>query len=204
MPISINLELSDQDIEHFSTAMKATRKVAAATSVADVTAVATRLLEEARSAIVPKFVADRLARLDQLIAMVSDEGWAMEAEDTQRVLSALDYFSNPDDIIPDSTPVLGYLDDAIMIEVCVRELAHELGAYEEFCDYRQSEAERRGMDPSKVGRADWLEGRREELHDRMHRRRARDYGTGYGNSSGYARETSYVNEGWRPSLFRTT
>ncbi len=204
MPISINLELSDQDIEHFSAAMKATRKGAAATSVADVTAAATRLLEEARNAIVPLFVSERLARLDQLIAMVSDEGWALEAEDTQRVLSALDYFSNPDDIIPDSTPVLGYLDDAIMIEVCVRELAHELSSYEEFCDYRQNEAERRGMDPATVGRADWLEGRREELHDRMHRRRARDYGTGYGKSSGYARETTYVNESWRPSLFRTT
>ena len=204
MPISINLELSDQDIEHFSAAMKATRKSAESTSVADVTAAATRLLEDARNAIVPPFVTERLGRLDQLIAMVRDEGWALEAEDTQRVLSALEYFSNPDDIIPDSTPVLGYLDDAIMIEVCVRELAHELSSYEEFCDYRQHEAERRGMDPATVGRADWLEGRREELHDRMHRRRSRDYGTGYGKSSGYARDTTYVNESWRPSLFRTT
>jgi uncharacterized membrane protein YkvA (DUF1232 family) len=203
MPISINLELSDQDIEHFSTAMKATRKGTEAASVADVTAAATRLLEEARNAVVPPFVSERLGRLDQLIAMVRDEGWAMEAEDTQRVLSALEYFSNPDDIIPDSTPVLGYLDDAIMIEVCVRELGHELSAYEEFCDYRQHEAERRGMDPSTVGRADWLEGRREELQDRMHRRRARDYGTGYGNSSGYKSDRTYVNEAWRPSLFRT-
>ena len=205
MPISIHLELSDQDIEHFSAAMKATRKGNASTSVADVTAAATRLLHEAQNApSVPAFVSERLGRLDQLIAMVRDEGWAMNDEDTQRVLSALDYFSNPDDIIPDSTPVLGYLDDAIMIEVCVRELGHELAAYEEFCDYRQHEAERRGMDPAAVGRADWLEGRREELHDRMHRRRARDYGTGYGRSSGYARETTYVAPGWRPTLFRTS
>ena len=204
MPISINLELSDQDIEHFSAAMKATRQGGAAASVADVTEAATRLLREAQNAVVPPFVSERLARLDQLIAMVRDEGWAMEGEDVQRVLAALEYFSNPDDIIPDSTPVLGYLDDAIMIEVCVRELAHELAAYEEFCDYRQHEADRRGMDPADVGRADWLEGRREELHDRMHRRRARDYGTGYGSSSGYAQDRSYVNQGWRPSLFRTS
>ena len=100
--------------------------------------------------------------------------------------------------------MLGYLDDAIMIEVCVRELAHELAAYEEFCDYRQCEADRRGMNPADVGRAEWLEGRREELQDRMHRRRARDYGTGYGSSSGYAKNSSYVDQGWRPSLFRTS
>jgi hypothetical protein len=49
-----------------------------------------------------------------------------------------------------------------------------------------------------------LANRREELQDRMHRRRARDYGTGYGNSSGYASNRSYVSEGWRPSLFRTS
>ncbi|HEV2606445.1 MAG TPA: hypothetical protein VGT79_00540, partial [Xanthomonadaceae bacterium] len=89
-------------------------------------------------------------------------------------------------------------------EICARELASELDAYAEFCDFRQNEATRRGLDPATVGRADWLSGRREELHDLMHRRRGRDYGTGYGNSSGYARETSYVNEAWRPSLFRTT
>ena len=204
MPLKVDFELSDQDIEHFSSAMKAARKGNAAASVADVTAAASKLLDEAQKAAVPAFVSERLGRLDQMIAMVRDEGWAMEAEDSQRVLAALEYFSNADDIIPDSTPVLGYLDDAIMIEICVRELGHELAAYEEFCDYRQNEAERRGMDPAAVGRADWLEGRREELQDRMRRRRGRDYGTGYGRSSGYARETTYIAPGWRPSLFRTS
>ncbi len=205
MPLSINIELSDQDIEHFTNAMKASSETAATASVEAVTAAASRLLQEATKATaVPDFVAQRLNRLDQLIAMVRDEGWAMNAEDTQRVVSALLYFTNPNDIIPDNTPVLGFLDDAIMIELCVRELTHELGAYEDFCDFRQHEAVRRGLDPAKVGRADWLGDRREELQDRMHRRRGRDYGTGYGSSSGYARETTYVNDAWRPSLFRTS
>ena len=38
--------------------------------------------------------------------------------------------------------------DAIAIELCVRELKHEIDAYEEFCDYRQGESDRRGVDPA--------------------------------------------------------
>ena len=98
-------------------------------------------------------------------------------------------------------PVLGYLDDAIAIEICVMELKHEIDSYDEFCEYRQSEAGRRGTSPSEVGRAEWLDARRQELQDRMHRRRNRESeGTGYGSSSGYARE-SYTSA-WRPSLLR--
>ena len=54
-----------------------------------------------------------------------------------------------------------------------------------------------------LGRTDWLDGRREELIDRMHQRRERDFGTGYGSSSGYAAtgRSSYVR-GWRPGVFK--
>ena len=58
-------------------------------------------------------------------------------------------------------------------------------------------------DPAKVGRADWLGGRREVLVDRMHQRRERDFGTGYGASSGYASKRNYASDSWRPSCFRT-
>jgi uncharacterized membrane protein YkvA (DUF1232 family) len=204
MPISITIELSDQDLEHFSNAQKAARESAGTINVETVISATAKLLEDAQKVQVPDFIAQRLERLDQMIGMLRDEGWALVDEDKDRVLSALVYFANADDMIPDSTPVLGFLDDAIMIELCVRDLQHEINAYEDFCDYRQSEAVRRGLDPATVGRADWLANRREELQDRMHRRRARDYGTGYGNSSGYASNRSYVSEGWRPSLFRTS
>jgi uncharacterized membrane protein YkvA (DUF1232 family) len=149
----------------------------------------------------PDFIIERLDKLDALIAMLRDEGWALPDEDRQRVLSALVYFADPQDIIPDSVPVLGYFDDAIAIELCVKELKHEIDAYEEFCEYREAESKARGVEPSVVGRADWLGDRRRELQERMHRRRDRDYGTGYGSSSGYARE-SYAGGAWRPGMLR--
>src|SRR5690606_3891239 len=145
----------------------------------------------------------RLERLDDMIAMVRDEGWHLDDEDKQHVLSALVYFADPKDVIPDHVEVLGFLDDAIMIELCVRELRHELDAYDDFCEFREREANKRGVEASAVGRADWLDGRRDELVERMPARRERDgggCGIGYGSSSGYGR-TAYPRA-WRPSLFR--
>jgi uncharacterized membrane protein YkvA (DUF1232 family) len=204
MPISLTIELSDQDIESLSKAAKSTAQASDKASIEAATSAASKLIDEAEKGEVPKFIAERLHKLDEMIAMVRDEGWAMGAEDQQHVLSALAYFIDPNDIIADSTPVIGFLDDAIMIEISAVELAPELSAYAEFCDFRQNEAERRGLDPATVGRAEWLAERRTELQDRMHRWRARDYGTGYGDSSGYKSEKSYVGSGWRPSLFRTS
>ena len=105
----------------------------------------------------------------------------MPEEDRARVLTALTYFADPKDVIPDNVPVVGYLDDAIMIELCVRELKHEVEAYSDFCSFRTHEAEERGLDPATMDRADWMEERRQELQERMRRRRDRD---GYGSASG--------------------
>jgi len=201
MPLAISFELSDRDLEHFNAAIRAARDAAGHMAPEEIVAAAGKLLQGAGKVALPDFIAQRLERLDSLIAMVRDEGWALPDEDRQRVLSALVYFADPKDIIPDSVPVLGYFDDAIAIEMCVKELKHELDAYEEFCEFREGEAARRGMSPASVGRADWLAGRRGELQDRMHRRRAREYGTGYGDSSGYAR-AGYTASAWRPGLLR--
>jgi uncharacterized membrane protein YkvA (DUF1232 family) len=200
MPLAISFELSDRDLEHFKAAIDAAHKSAGDKTADEITSAAGKLLEEASKVQLPDFIAQRLDNLDAMIAMVRDEGWALEESDRQRVLSALVYFSDPADIIPDSVPVLGYFDDAIAIELCVKELRHELEAYEEFCEYRENEAQRRGMNAATVGRADWLSNRRSELQERMHKRRDRDYGTGYGSSSGYGREG--YSRPWRPGLLR--
>jgi len=200
MPLTLTIELSDHDLEHFTAAIEAARAAAAQTPIAAVIAAAERLLANARGGSVPEFVADRLDQLDTLIAMLKDEGWALPEADVARVAAALAYFADPKDMIPDSLPALGFLDDAIVIELCVRELGHDVEAYDDFCEYRQDEAQRRGLDPKTVGRADWLVGRRDELQSRMHRRRERSEGAGYGSSSGYGRR-SYLKNIWRPSTY---
>lgn len=201
MSLSISFELSDQDLEHFVAAQRSATAAAGSKGADEIIAASTRMLEGALKTSVPDFVQQRLAKLDNLIAMLRDEGWSLPEADRQRVLAALVYFVDPADVIPDSVPVLGYLDDAIMIELCVRDLKHELDAYDDFCDFRESEASRLGMEPSKVGRCDWLDARRDELQNRMHLRREREFGVGYGSSSGYASGKTYLNRSWRPSIF---
>ncbi|TWT19325.1 DUF1232 domain-containing protein [Luteimonas marina] len=203
MSLSLTIDLNDQDLEHFTSALKAAHKAAADKSQEEIIQAAASLLEGAQKVEMPDFIRGRLERLDDMIAMVRDEGWHLDDEDKQHVLSALVYFADPKDVIPDHVEVLGFLDDAIMIELCVRELRHELDAYDDFCEFREREANKRGVEPSAVGRADWLDGRRDELVERMHARRERDgggFGLGYGSSSGYGR-ASY-SRAWRPSLFR--
>ena len=203
MSITLNFELNDRDLAHFQDAAERSRKAAEGKSEQEIVDCAVGLLADAQKVHIPDFIMDRLLRLDDMIAMVRDTGWALPEDDKQRVLTALMYFCDPQDVIPDHVEVLGFLDDAVMIELSVRELKHELDAYDDFCDYRANEASRRGVDPATLGRTDWLDGRREELIDRMHQRRERDFGTGYGSSSGYASagRSSYVR-GWRPGVFK--
>lgn len=203
MSITLNFELNDHDLSHFQEAAERSRKAAEGKSEQEIIDCAVALLADAQKVHIPDFIKERLLRLDDMIAMVRDQGWALPDEDKQRVLSSLMYFCDPEDVIPDHVEVLGFLDDAVMIELSVRELKHELEAYDDFCDFRSHEARRRDADPSMLGRTEWLDSRREELVDRMHQRRERDFGTGYGTSSGYGAtsRSSYVR-GWRPGVFK--
>ena len=203
MSLSLTIDLNDQDLEHFTNALKAAHAAAGNKSAEEIIQAAAALLEGAQKVKTPDFIRGRLERLDDMITMVRDEGWHLDDEDKQHVLSALVYFADPSDVIPDHVQVLGFLDDAIMIELCVRELAHELDAYEDFCEFREREAKKRGIAPSAVGRTDWLDSRRDELVERMHARRNRDggeFGIGYGSSSGYGKPS--YSRAWRPSLFK--
>ena len=107
MPLAISFELSDRDLEHFNQALAKARASAGSKSADEIIAAASKLLVEAGKVEVPDFIAERLDRLDALIAMSRDEGWHLPEEDRQRVLSALVYFADPSDVIPDNVPVLG-------------------------------------------------------------------------------------------------
>jgi uncharacterized membrane protein YkvA (DUF1232 family) len=166
MPVKVSFELSASDIRYFKKHLERVRK-----SVTDEKLVihgAEGLVSAALQTELPDFVRERMGKLQQLIAMLKDAEWRLEGADRARILDALAYFVDPDDLIPDKVPGIGYLDDAIMVELVVQELRHEIDAYEDFCRFRKQKPAPR-QDPQAQ-----VEKRRHALQNRMRRRRRRD------------------------------
>lgn len=171
MSLHITFRLSQSDLDFFNGVMRQARENAQEISEQQVIDSAVDLLEKVNQSESNDFIRDHMSQLEILISMAMDEDWGLIEDDRDRVLAALSYFSEPLDLIPDDTPGLGYLDDAIMIEIVCKALEHEIQAYREFLIFRANETNRRGREAAGVQRADWLEQRRQQLHARMRRRR---------------------------------
>ena len=180
MGLRVTFDLHDDDLEHFRLIMQEARSTAARVAPEDIVAAAQDLLETIGDSGAPGFILDRLGKLRLMIDMLSDLEWRLPHQEAGRVLNALAYFTEPEDLIPDDIPGLGFLDDAIMIELIARELKHEIEAYQDFCDYRTRKRSEGGRQ-TRVSREDWLESRRSELQTRM-RRRKRSERPGRGHS----------------------
>ena len=173
MAMTISFELTDRDLQFFRKALKQSRDAVKDAEDIEIIDAIRDVLDEIRQADpLPDFVGKRIPELESLLSMLTDDDWQLPEEDRERLLATFVYFADPEDILPDDIPVIGYLDDVIIIELVVRELFHVREAYDDFCRFREDFEQNTdsGVDP--VIRRDRLDRRRQQLHQRMRRRSA--------------------------------
>ena len=174
MGMRISFELTDRDLRFFRKALRQSRNAVRDAEESEIVEAISDVLDEIRqSDPLPDFVGKRIPELESLLRMLADSEWMLPEVDRERLLATFCYFADPEDILPDDIPVIGYLDDVIILELVARELHHVREAYDDFCDFRDDfdNKQSEGVDP--VIRRDRLDRRRQQLHQRMKRRSAK-------------------------------
>lgn len=174
MSLRISFELSPRDVKHMRDAMRKARRTVRDTDDGGILEDARAMLLEFKDRRLPPYVRERIDRLRSMMQMIEDQDWPLTRGERERLMAVLVYFTDPEDMIPDDIPGIGLLDDAIMIELAFRELRHEIEAYHDFCEYRSSydSGFRLRRDPKT--RARKLGARRDQLRERIARRREKD------------------------------
>ncbi len=99
--IHVRFELAPRNPKYFRERLKRSRASPAEEDEEPVISSAAGLVKDALAAESPKFVKSRLGNLGRLISMVTDPHWRLEGRDRARVLDALAYFADLEDLIPD-------------------------------------------------------------------------------------------------------
>jgi len=133
----ISFHVEPDDIRRFLRALARARRAVRDADEIDILAGAKHALDRLPLATAPGYVRRRLTEVQRLIVMLEDDAWALPLRQREDVLRALVYFGDPDDMIPDHVEVIGLLDDAIMLELLLRDLRPVLRAYEDFLAFRK-------------------------------------------------------------------
>lgn len=173
--IRVDIDLGPEDIAYFRERLTKARKTRALKDDDRVILGAEAMASMALEANPPLYIRQRIETLQTIVAMLKDRDWLLGDDDRKHVLDMLAYFADPKDIVPDDIPVLGLLDDAIMIDLAAYELAPELEAYSDFLE---------NMEDLKEGAEDAepIDAARSMLQKRMRRRRRRRSRAGRGEA----------------------
>lgn len=163
----ISFHLEPDDIERFHVALLRSRRLVDCADEIDLIDAAKQSLDSVCVSKLPGYVRSRLVHVQRLIVMLEDEAWSLAAPERIDALSLLVYFSDPDDLIPDTIDVIGLLDDAIMLEMMARHFRPVFRAYSDFCTFRSGLMDGEVADRRVV--AARLAVRRGALHQRMRR-----------------------------------
>lgn len=84
-------------------------------------------------------LAERLRRGEHLRRMLEDDGWEVDEELRERSRMLVNYLREVDDLIPDDLPLLGHLDDALLVELAWPAFRDQSLDYGDFCRFRHQQ-----------------------------------------------------------------
>ena len=177
----VSFTLDDQDVRYFRKLFRMAKKAARESDRDEILHAARVLVENVRRARkTPKFVLEAAVSIEDLVEIIEDADYRAPKSVTNQVLGALAYFANPQDLIPDDVPVIGFLDDAIMIKLVEREFKHELAAYRKFRRFRDGAEQRPWTEVAARRLPGRLEEQRQKLRAEVEQRRKADEKSGRG------------------------
>lgn len=112
----------------------------------------------------------RLRCLAAMRAMSAEQGWDLDACKQERIALIAGYAANQEGLIPDALPVIGHLDDAVLVDLAWPSMRSDLDAYLDYRRLRAEEAMLRGCRPHEMpfSKQDWLQARNAEQAWRAH------------------------------------
>jgi uncharacterized membrane protein YkvA (DUF1232 family) len=175
----VTFKLDEDDAKYFRGLFREARKAAQEQDPEEIIQAARDLVGEMRgNKKTPGFVIEAVETLEDLVEIIADEEYAAPKKVRDRVVAALAYFAKAEDLIPDDIPVLGFLDDAIMIKFVEEEFKHELWGYRKFRKFRDG-AEVRPWTKIAEGRLPArLDAQRAKLRGDIDRKKAADSAKG--------------------------
>ncbi|HXD84312.1 MAG TPA: hypothetical protein VN599_07760 [Rudaea sp.] len=138
---------------------------------------ARRVLRAAAKRLDVPFIRIRMRRAAEIRAALVDAHWQVPAPLEAVMTAIVGYLDDADHaLIPRDTPVVGQLDDAILVDAAMDTLRAELDEYAEFCRFRHAEAARIGLAASALStdREHWRRECEHELLLEQQLRRVRD------------------------------
>jgi hypothetical protein len=118
-----------------------------------------------------RVIDERLQSLQDLRAMAADEAWDCDPGLRRRLDQLFAYVDDGEDLIPDRVPLLGLLDDVLLIELAWPAFASEAEDFRDFCAYRRIE---HPAGDAVQQRAAWVRDRLAELALLQHHARVSD------------------------------
>lgn len=181
-PVVSSLELREEDLERFNAVVRTIAPDHGGFSADQVAGAARRILRAAAKGQDSTFIKVRMRRAGEVRIALNDRSWTVAKPIDETMRHLVDYLDESHGLIPNDVPVVGLLDDAILVDVAMDSLRSELDEYADFCRFRVAEAGRQDIGTSAVetNREQWMAERLQErrLEEQLRRVRGNSYTRG--------------------------